>query len=85
MEKQSHDLLPWQLVETSLASTMSAMAQHSDREHLEEMWEILLVSLGTIFLLYFSMNSRDFSVKSKLITSLFQTGKLSFLISLFQK
>ena len=31
------------------------------------------------------MNYRDFSVKSKLIISLFQTVKLSFLISLFQK
>ena len=29
------------------------------------------------FLLYFSMNYRDFSVKSKLIISLFQTVKLS--------
>ena len=37
------------------------------------------------FLLYFSMNYRDFSVKSKLIISLFQTVKLSLLISLFQK
>ena len=38
-----------------------------------------------IFLLYFSMNYRDFSVKSKLIISLFQTVKLSLSISLFQK
>ena len=37
------------------------------------------------FLLYFSMNYRDFSVKSKLIVSLFQTMKLSLSISLFQK
>ena len=37
------------------------------------------------FLLYFSMNYRDFSVKSKLIISLFQTVKLSLSISLFQK
>ena len=36
-------------------------------------------------LLYFSMNYRDFSVKSKLIISLFQTVKLSLSISLFQK
>ena len=34
--------------------------------------------------LYFSMNYRDFSVKSKLIISLFQTVKLSLSISLFQ-
>ena len=39
----------------------------------------------TQFLLYFSMNYRDFSVKSKLIISLFQTVKLSLSISLFQK
>ena len=38
-----------------------------------------------MFLLYFSMNYRDFSVKSKLIISLFQTVKLSLSISLFQK
>ena len=38
-----------------------------------------------IFLLYFSMNYRDFSVKSKLIISLFQTVKLSLSISLSQK
>ena len=38
-----------------------------------------------VFLLYFSMNYRDFSVKSKLIISLFQTVKLSFSISLFKK
>ena len=31
------------------------------------------------FLLYFSMNYRDFSVKSKPIISLFQTVTLSFL------
>ena len=37
------------------------------------------------FLLDFSMNYRDFSVKSKLIISLFQTVKLSLSISLFQK
>ena len=37
------------------------------------------------FLLYFSMNYGDFSVKSKLIISLFQTVKLSLSISLFQK
>ena len=37
------------------------------------------------FLLYFSKNYRDFSVKSKLIILLFQTVKLSILISLFQK
>ena len=37
------------------------------------------------FLLCFSMNYRDFSVKSKLIISLFQTVKLSLSISLFQK
>ena len=36
-------------------------------------------------LLYFSMNYRDFSVKSKLIISLCQTVKLSLSISLFQK
>ena len=35
--------------------------------------------------LCFSMNYRDFSVKSKLIISLFQTVKLSLSISLFQK
>ena len=35
------------------------------------------------FLLYFSMNYRDFSVKSKMIISLFQTVKLSISISLF--
>ena len=35
--------------------------------------------------LYFSMNYRDFSVKSKLIISLFQTVKLSLSVSLFQK
>ena len=40
---------------------------------------------GNRFLLYFSMNYRDFSVKSKLIISLFQTMKLSLSISLFQK
>ena len=34
---------------------------------------------------YFSMNYRDFSVKSKLIISLFQTVKLSLFVSLFQK
>ena len=34
---------------------------------------------------YFSMNYRDFSVKSKLIFSLFQTVKLSLSISLFRK
>ena len=39
----------------------------------------------TGFLLYFSMNYRDFSVKSKLIISLFQTVKLSLSIPLFQK
>ena len=38
-----------------------------------------------VFLLYFSMNYRDFSVKLKLIISLFQTVKLSLSISLFQK
>ena len=38
-----------------------------------------------VFLLYFSMNYRDFSVKSKLIISLFQTVKLSLSISLFQQ
>ena len=38
-----------------------------------------------VFLLYFSVNYRDFSVKSKLIISLFQTVKLSLSISLFQK
>ena len=45
------------------------------------------VSIGgrNTFLLYFSMNYRDFSVKSKLIISLFQTVKLSLSISLFQK
>ena len=37
------------------------------------------------FHLYFSMNYRDFSVKSNLIISLFQTVKLSLSISLFQK
>ena len=40
-------------------------------------------SLG--FLLCYSMNYRDFSVKSKLIISLFQTVKLSLKISLFEK
>ena len=44
-----------------------------------------LVCKKNIFLLYFSMNYRDFSVKSKLIISLFQTVKLSLSISLFQK
>ena len=39
----------------------------------------------TCVLLYFAMYYRDFSVKSKLIITLFQTVKLSFLISLFQK
>ena len=39
----------------------------------------------TKFLLYFSMDYRDFSVKSKLIISLFQAVKLSLSISLFQK
>ena len=37
------------------------------------------------FLLYFSMNYRDFSVKLKLIISLFQTVKLSLSIILFKK
>ena len=37
------------------------------------------------FLLYFSMNYRDFSVKPKLIILLFLAVKLSLSISLFQK
>ena len=37
------------------------------------------------FLLYFSMNYRDFSVKSKLIISLFQSVKLNFSISMCQE
>ena len=37
------------------------------------------------FLLCYSMNYRDFSVKSKLIISLFQTVKLTLQISLFEK
>ena len=37
------------------------------------------------FLLCYSMNYRDFSVKSKLIISLFETVKLSLSISLFEK
>ena len=41
--------------------------------------EKLLISL------YFSIKYRDFSVKSKLLISLFQTVKLSLSISLFQK
>ena len=36
------------------------------------------------FILFNELYSRDFSVKSKLIISLFQTVKLSFSISLFQ-
>ena len=44
-----------------------------------------LANLVHVFLLYFSMNYRDFSVKSKLIIPLFQTVKLSLSISLFQK
>ena len=43
----------------------------------------LLIAFGTAF--YAIMNYRDFSVKSKLIISLFQTVKLSLSISLFQK
>ena len=39
----------------------------------------------TSFYLIISMSYRDFSVKSKLIISLFQTVKLSLSISLFQK
>ena len=39
----------------------------------------------TLFLLYFSLNYIDFSVKSKLIFSLFQTVKVSLSILLFQK
>ena len=48
---------------------------------------ILVIRLkqGYRFLLYSSMDYRDFSVKSKLIISLFQTEKLSLSISLFQK
>ena len=47
---------------------------------------LFLAALERKFLLlYFSMNYRDFSVKSKLIISLFQTVKLSLSISLFQK
>ena len=44
--QQSNDsqTLPWQLVETALTPTLSAMAQHSDREHLAELWDLLLVS-----------------------------------------
>ena len=41
--------------------------------------------IRSVFLLYFSMDYRDFSVNSKLIISLFQTVKLSLSISLFQK
>ena len=37
------------------------------------------------FLLCYSMNYRDFSVKSKLIISLFKTVRLSLKISLFEK
>ena len=43
-DDQSHDLLPWELVETALSSTMTAMANYADSEHLEEMWGVLLVS-----------------------------------------
>ena len=48
---------------------------------------ILVIRLkqGYRFLLYSSMDYRDFSVKSKLIISLFQIEKLSLSISLFQK
>ena len=47
--------------------------------------ETFILARSLCFLLYFSMNYRDFSVKSKLIISLFQTVKLSLPISLFQK
>ena len=40
---------------------------------------------GKNVMLEFSINYRDFSVKSNLIISLFQTVKLSLSISLFQK
>ena len=43
------------------------------------------LGISYTFLLYVSMNYRDFSVKSNLIISLFQTVKLSLSISLFQK
>ena len=46
--------------------------------------ESVPITFRQTFLLYFSMNYRDFSVKSKLIISLFQTVKLSLSISLFQ-
>ena len=57
------------------------------------MTHILLISLmeyafdtsDSTFLLYFSIDYRDFSVKSKLIISLFKTVRLSLLISLFRK
>ena len=61
----------------------------SERQCAERLSYILFIQLLDgglkIFLLYFSMNYRDFSVKSKLIISLFQTVKLSLSISLFQK
>ena len=38
---------------------------------------IFSISKGNRFLLYFSMSYRDFSVKSKLLISMFQTVKLS--------
>ena len=48
-------------------------------------FETLVICSMVLILLYFSMSYRDFSVKSKLIISLFQTVKLSLSISLFQK
>ena len=51
----------------------------------EDLAQYEIIRVKSCFLLYFSMNYRDFSVKSKLIISLFQTVKLSLSISLFHK
>ena len=47
--------------------------------------DISNTDVSKYFLLYFLMNYRDFSGKSKLIIPLCQTVKLSLSISLFQK
>ena len=61
----------------------------STRTNVPLTWYNLIVAQAgyeqDIILLYFSMNYGDFSVKSKLIISLFETVKLSLSISLFQK
>ncbi|XP_052810287.1 small subunit processome component 20 homolog [Mya arenaria] len=83
--KQKGTWLPWQLVEESLTTTVISMATHASKEHLADIWDMIMAEIASVETHWQSMKKGNKTMVSETLERLlrllntlikFRAGKL---------